>query len=114
MRKQSGLDIVASFPWPIGLVFGVVSFWVIRFGIPAYLLRLSDPVLQGLGKGLAGGRTALLAWPVMLGCWMAAGVSYLRRRQRRRLLETRTGLDSLAALSWREFEMLVGEAYRRQ
>jgi restriction system protein len=30
------------------------------------------------------------------------------------LLETRTDLDSLAANGWRDFERLVGEAFRRQ
>ena len=113
-RKESGLDVVASLPWPIGLAFGVIAFAFIRYGLPAYLMHRPDPILRGLGRGFAEGPVTLLPWIVMLGCWSAAWVSYRRGAQRRRLLETRTGLDSLASLSWREFEMLVGEAYRRQ
>jgi restriction system protein len=45
---------------------------------------------------------------------MASFVSFLGERRRRRRLETRTGLDSIAALGWRDFERLVGEAFRRQ
>lgn len=114
-RKESGLDIVASFPWPIGLIIGVGAFLGIRYGIPAYFLHSSSPVLQGIGKGIAaGGPFTVLAWLAMLVCWFAAIASFVRAKHRKRLLETRTGLESLASLSWREFEMLVGEAYRRQ
>ncbi len=40
----------------------------------------------------------------------------LRRRgtRKRRLLDTRTGIASIRALSWREFEELVVEAFRRE
>lgn len=37
-----------------------------------------------------------------------------RRRRRRRLLDLQTGLSSLRALSWRAFEQLAGELFRRQ
>ena len=47
-------------------------------------------------------------------CWLGALGSSIGGRKRRRLLDTQTGLDSLCAMSWREFEMLVGEAFRRQ
>lgn len=51
----------------------------------------------------------------MLGiCWLGALLSYIKGRKRRHLLETQTGLDSLRAMSWRQFEMLVGEAFRRR
>jgi hypothetical protein len=35
-------------------------------------------------------------------------------RRRRRLFDRQLNLDSLRALPWRDFELLVGEAYRRQ
>lgn len=113
-RKEGGPDVVASLPWPIGLALGLIAFAVIRYGFPAWLVHRPDPILRGIGRGLAEGPFTALAWLVMLGCWSAAWVSYRRGEQRRRLLDTRTGLESLASLSWREFEMLVGEAYRRQ
>jgi restriction system protein len=34
--------------------------------------------------------------------------------QRRKLLEKQTGLDTIRQMSWREFELLVGEVYRQQ
>ena len=47
-------------------------------------------------------------------CWIAALASYLNARKRRRFLDTRTTLESLAAGGWRQFEQLVGEAFRRR
>ena len=44
---------------------------------------------------------APLAWVVLVACWVAAGVSFLKSRQRRQLLDTRDGLQSLTAISWR-------------
>ena len=57
---------------------------------------------------------APLAWLVLIVCWMAALFSFLGACHRRRLLDTRTTLDSVAAGGWRQFELLVGEAFRRQ
>jgi restriction system protein len=53
-----------------------------------------------------------LAWLALAICWVGAAASYLKSKQRKRLLRTQSGLDSIRALSWQEFEMLVGEAFR--
>lgn len=55
-----------------------------------------------------------LAWMLLGVCWLAALVSYLGARRRRRFLDTRTTLESLAAGGWRQFEQLVADAFRRQ
>lgn len=111
-RKKSGLDEVASWPWPVGIVAGIAAFLSIRYGIGAYLAT-GGPVLAPVGQQI-GAVMAPLAWIVMFGCWAAAGVSWANARQRRTLHDTRTNLESLANISWREFEMLVAESYRRQ
>ncbi|MDS4055356.1 restriction endonuclease [Accumulibacter sp.] len=46
--------------------------------------------------------------------FLAAGVGYLTRRSRRRQLWARQrDLGTLRAMSWQEFEQLVGETFRR-
>jgi restriction system protein len=45
---------------------------------------------------------------------VAAAVSAVKQLLRRSLLDRQSNLPSLRSLSWREFEQLVGEAYRRQ
>ncbi|WP_333681817.1 restriction endonuclease [Dyella sp.] len=112
-RKESGIELLASMPWPIGFVLGIVAYVAIRYGVGWYMSASNNPLLQGLGKQASGGVWAPLAWMVLVICWVGAIGSYIRSRHRRRLLETQTGLDSLRAMTWREFEMLVGEAFRR-
>ena len=92
-RRKGLLDELAELPWPVPAVLGVVAFFYVRH---------------------VGGFLASLAFAVLVACEGAALVSFLNVRKRRALLEQQTGLDSLVAMSWREFEMLVGEAFRRQ
>lgn len=112
-RKESGLDIVATLPWPVGVVLGVLGFLAVRYG-GLLFANSPNPILAGLGKALGNGALEPLAWVLMVACWLAALVSWLRGRKRAQLLDDAKGLDRIAAMSWREFEMLVGEAFRRQ
>lgn len=113
-RREGVLDILAAMPWPVGIVTGLFGFWVVRYGAAWYLDSRGGQLASALSQQLGSGALAPLAWAVLIMCWVAAGASYLRGRQRARLLATRTGLDSIKALGWREFEQLVGEAFRRQ
>ncbi|MEZ0470949.1 restriction endonuclease [Luteimonas salinilitoris] len=111
-RKQSALEALATLPWPAGIAAGILGFLAIRHGIAWWMGQSSGPLGQAFAQQAPA--FAPIAWAVLALCWGAALASWLGRRKRRRLLDTRTGLDSLAALGWREFELLVGEAFRRQ
>lgn len=93
-RKTGLLDEIASLPWYVGIALGIIAFVFVR--------------------KVGGAMLAPLAWVSLAGCWMAALASFVGTQKRKRLLETQTGLDTLAHMSWREFEMLVGEAFRRR
>jgi len=54
------------------------------------------------------------AWMFALPFVVVAGVAAINAWYRRRLLNTQSGFESLRAMSWQDFERLVGEAYRRQ
>jgi restriction system protein len=112
-RKESGMDIVAALPWPIGLVIGVLAYLAIRYGIGYYLSTAGGPLLRGVDSQL-GESIAPLAWMALALCWIAAAASFFRSRKRRHLLDVQSDIDGIKAMPWREFEMLVGEAYRRQ
>lgn len=92
-RKDGVLEEISSLPWPAGLVLGLVAF--------AFTQRL-------------GGAFAPLAWAFLAGCWAAAFVSFVKGRKRKVLLDTQSSIESIRNISWREFEMLAGEAFRRQ
>lgn len=115
-RRNKGLfHLIASMPWPVGIVLGVLGYLAVRHGIAWYLSAMGGPALAQVGKAAGQGSSfALLAWILLGICWVAALCSFIASRHRSRLLETQTGLDSLRAMNWRQFEMLVGEALRRQ
>lgn len=113
-RRVSGLDILAALPWPVSIGAGLLGYWAVRYGAALYFGSRDGEFAAAFSQQLGSGVLAPLAWAVLILCWIAAGASYLRGRQRARLLETRTGLASITALDWREFERLVGEAFRRQ
>ncbi|KRA45147.1 restriction endonuclease [Pseudoxanthomonas sp. Root630] len=108
--RRGFIDNLAALPWPIGLIIGVAGYLAIAHGIPLLFSRNSalGSVFQNTNPFLP------LAWVFFGLCVIAAGMSFFDARRKRQLLETRRGLDSLAALGWRDFERLVGEAYRRR
>lgn len=90
-RKEGLFEDLIKLPWPAGVIVGLFGFFV-----------------------LSGTMFKPFAWVVLLVGLAAAALSALGAAQRSALLEKQTGLDSLRALSWKQFERLVGEAYRRQ
>jgi len=106
--RRGLLDELAVLPWPAGLVVG---YLFIHHGIPAWASGQQGPLAQALGNTDA---FAPLAWVVLAACAMASLFSWLDARRKRRLLDAQSGLASVSALDWRDFERLVGEAFRRQ
>lgn len=90
---------------------GVLGFLAIRYGVPAWFSGQGGAFAQAFAQSNS---LASLAWIFLAACTMASFFSFLGSRRKQRLLDTRTGLDSIAALGWRDFEQLVGEAFRRQ
>jgi len=113
-RKESGIDVVASMPWPVGIVLGLMGYIAIRYGVGWYFGAMNNPYWSGLRTLEASGIYAPLDWIVLIGCWIAALASFMGRGRRRRLLDAQSGANSLRGMDWREFEMLTGEAFRRQ
>jgi restriction system protein len=105
-------EALAALPWPVGLGVGGFGWLAIVHGIPWVFGRQSGGMAPAF---VAGSHPFMpLAWVFLGLCVMAAASSFFAARRKRRLLDTRTGLESLAALGWRDFERLVGEAYRRR
>jgi restriction system protein len=113
-RKPSGFEQLAAVPWWIGILIGLIGYVAIRHGVGWYFASFNNSVLHGLGNAAAAGIYAPLAWILLIGCWLAALASFIGRGRRRKLLDSQTGIDSLRHMSWRQFEQLAGEAFRRQ
>lgn len=122
-RKQSPaedlMDLVAMLPWWGGVAVALVSYLVLH--------QMSAPPKPGaLQPGQVAdfvGRSMLAMFafygqfivPVL--CLFGALASFLKRRKREGLINQvaqARGADALNGMSWREFEMLVSEAFRLQ
>ncbi len=110
------MDLVAMLPWWVGVVLAGVSYLVLS-------LLVSRPVqvtvIGGQASGLAASVFKSLAmagqYVLPLLCLAGAGLSAFRRRQRERLLAAAShSVSAVDGMRWQEFEMLVGEAFRRQ
>lgn len=122
-RKQSPLedfiDLVALFPWWVGLILAVVTYFWLHHIADAPLVvssqsgQVGTAITQTVYKGLASAGQ----YVVPLICMLGALFSALGRWKRKQLFLEVEQSDSAGALnemSWQEFEMLVGEAFRRR
>ena len=120
-KKQSGaedlMDLVATLPWWAGVLLAIVSYLLLH-----QLSVAPKPAdLQSGQMGVFVQRTMLASlafagqFAVPPLCLVAAAASFIRRRKREALVGNVTSskcADALNAMSWREFELLVGEAFR--
>lgn len=113
------IEAVALLPWWGGVVLAVVSYLFLHHLAGQPLATAGGPgqmgavVKQSMWRGLATVGQYILPMLFLLG----AGLSAWRRRARSKLRATATRSDgalALDGLSWREFEQLVGEGFRRQ
>jgi len=110
--KRNLIDALAGLPWPVGLVVGALGYLTLAHGLPMGFAGQGGPLAQAFAG--ASNPFSLLGWLFFGMCVIGALASFLNARRTRRLLDTRTGLESIAALGWRDFERLVGEAFRRR
>ena len=103
-KKNEGLfDILVLLPWWLTLIVGI-GIWFYLNGHPLPKGTLLDkPVFIWYGL-------KMFSW----ACFGAAFVSGVLTLKRKILFASAKDIDAIRAMSWREFETLVGEAYRRQ
>lgn len=106
-RKNDDLvQLLTILPWWLNLLLAPLAYLALAHVVPAVLGDNPYAPVLAPAFGLLGIAFAAI---FVLG----AGISFIAASRKRRLLDHQTGLDSIRALSWREFEELVAEAYRR-
>lgn len=123
-RKKSGpaedlIELLALLPWWAGVALALSSYLLLHWVAAQPLTAPAQPgqvgamVTQGLWKGLASAGQYIL--PII--CLAAAAMSAWRRKVRQGLVtdvaQTQAS-HALDGMSWREFELLVGESFRLQ
>ncbi|MBS0454896.1 MAG: restriction endonuclease [Proteobacteria bacterium] len=113
------LELVAMMPWWAGVALALLAYVLLhRFAQPVQLAGvkpadMATAAVRSAGATLAGFAQYIV--PVL--CLLGAGMSAWRRHTRRTLLTAvahARGADALDGISWREFEVLVAEAFRLQ
>jgi restriction system protein len=128
-KKSSVLEdlmvIAAKLPWIVGIILAVVAYLVLNYFAtraalttnPAELKAmgktLGDSVTSGAGSMLAGVFQYVLPLPFLAGAFL----SFSRRRRHSELhgqVANDSSAQALEKMTWREFEGLAAETFRRQ
>jgi restriction system protein len=113
------VDVIALLPWWVGCTLALVSYVLLHRVATQKIVanitpgHVSDLMFQSVWMGLATAGQYL----VPLLCLIGAAASAFRRHQRKTLVAnvaTSNSADALNGISWQEFEILVGEAFRLQ
>ena len=109
------VELTALLPWWGGVILAVASYGALHLYVsrPLPASMSSGYMTQGIGHAFAFSGQYLLPFLFLLAAVMSAA----RRWKRRKLLAgvvSSTAPDAVNGLNWREFEMLVGEAFRVQ
>jgi restriction system protein len=123
-RRQGSLgdlmEIGSKLPWQAGVALAVASALVFHFVAAAYSLppKVASTAEFGSVVVQQGIHTIsyFLQFIVPAGFGIGAMVSALKRSRSGALLETAQANPKVAitSMNWRDFERLVGEAFRRQ
>ena len=106
-RNESIPDLLAEAPWWVSVIISAGAFLTLRYIVPG---------LYGenfMAKFLARVVYSLAPW-ISLFLLLPVPFSLYNAWHKRKLLDSQKFLDSIRSLGWKEFEELVGEAYRRQ
>ncbi len=113
------IELVAMMPWWVGCVLAVVFYLVLhRMALQEITTtpgpgQAADMASQSLWKAM--GTIGQYLLPIL--CLCGAAMSAIGRSRRQNLVSGVTGAnstDALNAMSWQEFELLVGEGFRQQ
>lgn len=116
---EAFMDLVAMLPWWAGVAAALVSYFMLhRLAVGPAPASLQPGQMTGFaGRAMVSSLAYAAQFVVPVLCLAGAFGSYFRRRTRPGLVGQVTASGSAQALdgmSWREFELLVGEAFRMQ
>ncbi len=106
-KNESILNQFVVFPWWITFIIAVTTYLILTFVLP--LISFNNSFISAFTQGMS--RIARL---ILIPLIAVAVYSFLNQLRRGKMLENQTGLDSIKNLSWKQFEELIGEIFRRQ
>ena len=122
-RNQSTFEdligLAAMLPWWAGILLAFVAYFVIHsFAVePVPTVAALNDMGQVAAKQMVRSFAIFGQYVLPALFLIGAVVSFIRREKKKRLLSTTasaTSQNAVKSLSWQEFELLVGEAFRQQ
>lgn len=128
-KKQSVLedvmDIAAHLPWQAGIGLAMLAYLVLHYLAMRSAMTMNPVELKAMGKtvgdgvvhGVIGMLAGILQYLVPFALLLGAMVSFWRGRRQAELHLQVAGDasgDALNRMSWRDFEGLTAEAFRRK
>jgi restriction system protein len=106
-------------PWWVGVTLAFVSYVLLHQLAAAQVVGAVKPgqIADVMARTMVLGLATAGQYVLPLICILGAALSFIRRKRRAALVSGVTlseGADALNGMSWREFELLVGEAFRLQ
>lgn len=113
------MDLVALLPWWAGVLLALVAYWLLHgYAVrPIPVPQPGQPVAHLATAAMWQGLATAGQYIIPFICLAGAIVSAVRRHQRKALFETTSAsptADALQGMTWQQFELLVGEGFRRR
>lgn len=121
-RKKTGFfedlfEIAFKLPWWVGVIAAAITFAIFHFGASTELPKITGT--HGLGNAVVEQvwitLASVLQWLVPFALLVGAAASAIKQRERGALhadVARSSNSSAILDLSWRDFEHLVGEAFR--
>ena len=106
-RRKSIVDDLLVLPWWVSVILAGIVYFTFKHWLPS--IAFENPIFKGMAPVLPS-----LAVPFAGLLLLIAFASAFNSWRKGTLLESQRGLETLRGINWREFEELVGEAYRRR
>lgn len=110
------LDLAVSISWKVSIPIAILSYLGFHHiaGLPLTPVQDLNSFSDSIYKTVFVSFSKVLQYIIPLVFIVGAGVSIFKGKQRSQLLDKQSSLESIRAMSWQEFELLVGEAFKRK
>lgn len=112
------IDISAMLPWWAGVLLALIAYFLLHHYATAVIVQPASVAQLGanVGSQLVKVLATIGQYLIPLGLIVGAGISAYGRHKRSTLFANASASESTSAINamtWQEFEMLAGEAFRR-
>lgn len=110
------LDFAASISWKVSIPLAMISYIGFHYvaGLPLTPPKDLNAFSDSISRTLFVSFGKILQYVIPSAFIIGAGVSIFKSKARSKLLDHQSSLETIRAMSWQEFELLVGEAFKRK